>query len=126
MRDLLTALAAVAAAVTTLCALLVNFVDVTPIQEKLAAEKGVDAPDVLEEARKRLNRRKYLWVVIPGFAAFALSLSAIFVPSSESKACTKTASHANGVSSRPLTARTVDVVQTGRRSAVDSCSHRES
>lgn len=94
MKDLLIALAAAAAALATLCALFVSDGDVGKIQEKLR-KKGHSIPESLNLARRKLRSRRFVFVVIPSFAAFALSLSAIFVhPSSESGPCKQACSPA--------------------------------
>jgi hypothetical protein len=80
VKELLTALAAAAAALATLCALFVTDGDLRAAQEK-AREEGASIPGSLKVAQSRLKSRKFLSVIIPSFAAFALSLAAIFVSS---------------------------------------------
>ena len=69
MSELLTALAAAAAALATLCALFVSN-NVTGSQKK-AREGGLSIPDALLVAQQRVKSRR-IFVIAPSFAACAL------------------------------------------------------
>ena len=67
MTDLLTGLAAVMAAVATLASFMLS-PDVSTYQDKLANKRGVDAAEVLLDARSRQRWLRILFLAGPGAA----------------------------------------------------------
>ena len=81
MKDFLTGLAAVMAAITTAMSFLLS-ADVSTYQNKLAEKRGVDAAEVLLPARNRQLLFRILFLAVPGVAAVVLCVWALFVHAS--------------------------------------------
>ena len=77
MKDLLTGLALVAAAVAALTVAFVS-TDLTNRQNKLA-DKGMNEGEALTQARRTVKRRRYVYQLVPCLAAVAFSIAALFV-----------------------------------------------
>jgi len=81
MRDILVILATIASAVTALFALVFDD-NITKLQGKLAAKCRLDAPEVLNRARKSRAKTKTAFVLIPAILAVVLNGFALFAPTS--------------------------------------------
>ena len=78
MKDLLTGLAALMAAAATAMSFILS-TDVTTYQDKLAKKRGVDAAEVLLDARRHQRWFRILFLAGPSFAAVILCIWALFL-----------------------------------------------
>ena len=81
MKDVLTGLAAVAAAFATLAALFVK-IDVTKRQNEFASKPGVTIDDALVQAQQHADLQRYVFLVLPCVLALVFSAAAFLVHSS--------------------------------------------